>query len=247
MFPNLHQLRSLNTRQRLLEAALELLSQRGDLGVSLQEVAREAGMTTGAVQHHFATAAGLRAEVLSRLVQTLGEAEGFWPDPAWPPARRASHFVAGAWREVFGRPRFGTAWAAFLGARAHKPTRVHVVQRLAPIMAGMAEQLLRSFPELAARADGRARAEFVLAALRGMGLAAPFCPPGFFDRHLELLGDYLVTSCQEAVPAPRAPARAGAAHSRARSTTRKRRSGRASAGSRRGGRAWRRCAASPAA
>ena len=247
MFPNLHQLRSLNTRQRLLEAALELLAQRGDLGVSLRDVAREAGMTTGAVQHHFASVAGLRAEVLSRLVQSLGEAEGFWPDPAWPLARRAGHFVGGAWREVFGRPRFGTAWAAFLGARAHKPTRAHVVQRLAPIMVGMAEQLLRSFPELAARADGRARAEFVLAALRGMGLAAPFCPPGFFDRHLELLGEYLVMSCQELAPAPRGPARAGAARSRARPTTRKRRSARASAARSRGERAWRRCAASRAA
>ena len=246
MFPNLHQLRSLNTRQRLLEAALELLAQRGDLGVSLQDVAREAGMTTGAVQHHFASAAGLRAEVLTRLVQSLGEAEGFWPEPAWPLERRARHFVAGAWRQVFGSPRFGTSWAAFLGARAHKPTRAHVVQRLAPIMAGMAEQLLRSFPELAARRDGRARAELVLAALRGMGLAAPFCPPAFFDHHLELLGDDLVTACRQGAPAPRSPARRGAARSRARPTTRRRRSGRASAARSRGERAWRRCAASRA-
>ena len=247
MFPNLHQLRSLNTRQRLLEAALELLAQRGDLGVSLQEVARAAGMTTGAVQHHFASVAGLRSEVLSRLAQSLGEAQGFWPDATWPLARRAEHFVVGAWREVFGARRFGTAWAAFLGARAHKPTRAHVVQRLAPIMVGMAEQLLRAFPELAARSDGRARAEFVLAALRGMGLAAPFCPPGFFDRHLDLLGEYLVSSCQAPAPAPPARARAGAAPSRARPTTRKRRSGRASAGSRRGGRAARRCEGSQGA
>jgi AcrR family transcriptional regulator len=243
MFPNLHQLRSLKTRQRLLEAALELLAQRGDLGVSLQEVARQAGMTTGAVQHHFASVAGLRSEVLSRLVDSLGEADGFWPDASWSLERRAAHFVGTAWRQVFGAQRFGTAWAAFLGARAHKATRSHVVQRLTPIMVGMAEQLLRSFPELAARPDGRLRAEFVLAALRGMGLAAPFSPPGFFDRHLELLGDYLVTSCRDAAP-PRAPARAGAARSRARPTTRTRRSGRASAGARRGGRAGRRCAAS---
>jgi AcrR family transcriptional regulator len=244
MFPNLHQLRSLKTRQRLLEAALELLAQRGDLGVSLQEVARQAGMTTGAVQHHFESIAGLRSEVLSRLVESLGEADGFWPDATWPLEQRAAHFVSAAWRQVFGAPRFGTAWAAFLGARAHKPTRAHVVQRLAPIMVGMAEQLLRSFPELAARPDGRARAEFVLAALRGMGLAAPFCPPGFFDHHLALLGEYLVTACRPPTPAPRAPARGGAARSHARPTTRKRRSARASAARSRGERAWRRCAAS---
>jgi len=243
MFPNLHQLRSLKTRQRLLEAALELLAQRGDLGVSLQEVARQAGMTTGAVQHHFESIAGLRSEALSRLVESLGEADGFWPDATWPLEQRAAHFVSAAWRQVFGAPRFGTAWAAFLGARAHKATRSHVVQRLTPIMVGMTQQLLHAFPELAARADGRLRAEFVLAALRGMGLAAPFSPPGFFDRHLELLGDYLVTSCREVAPPP-APARAGAARSRARPTTRTRASGRASAGPKRGGRAERRCAAS---
>jgi len=219
MFPNLHQLRSLNTRQRLLEAALELLAQTGHLGVSLQEVARQAGMTTGAVQHHFASVAGLRAEILSRLAQSIDdEAEGLWPEPSWPLQRRADHFVAGAWKQVFGRPGFGTTWGAFLGARAHKPTRAHVVQRLAPILGRMSDRLLRSFPELAQRPDGRTRAEFILAALRGMGLAAPFCPPGFFDRHLALLVDYLVASCREDLPAP--PARTGKARSRTRPTTR---------------------------
>ena len=243
MFPNLHQLRSLKTRQRLLEAALELLAQRGDLGVSLQEVAHRAGMTTGAVQHHFASVAGLRNEVLSRLAETLGDADGFWPEATWPLERRAEHFVAAAWRQVFGAQRFGPTWAAFLGARAHEATHAHVAERLTPIMVGMAEQLLRSFPELAARADGRLRAELILAALRGMGLAAPFCPSGFFDRHLALLGDDLVTSCRESGPPP-APARKGAVRSRARPTTRRPRSGRASAGAKRGGRAERRCAAS---
>jgi len=223
MFRNLHQIRSLNTRQRLLEAAIGLLAQTGNLALSLQDVAREAGMTTGAVQHHFASVAGLRVEILSRLVQSIEEAEGFWPDPEWPLERRARHFVAGAWKQVFGRPRFGTAWGAFLHARASKPTRAHVVQRLTPILARMSQQLLSSFPELAARSDGSARAELVLAALRGMGLAAPFCPSGFFDRHLQLLSDYLVSSCEAPVPAPRERAPAGAARSRARPTTRTRR------------------------
>jgi AcrR family transcriptional regulator len=204
MFPNLHQLRSQRTRQRLLEAAVELLAQRGDVGLSLQEVAREAGMTTGAVQHHFASIAGLRTEVLSRLVQSLGESGDFWPEAKWPLKRRADHFVGGAWKHVFGHPRFCTAWGAFLAARAHKASRAHVTQQLAPIMAGMSERLLSSFPELGARPDGGVQAQFVLATLRGMGLAAPFCPPRFFDQHLQLLSDYIVTACEEPVVAGRA-------------------------------------------
>ena len=220
MFPNLHQLRSQQTRQRLLEAAVALLAQRGDVGLSLQEVARVAGVTTGAVQHHFASIAGLRTEVLSRLVQSLGEPEDFWPDASWPLQRRADHFVRGAWKQVFGHPRFGTSWGAFLAARAHQVTRAHIAQRLVPLITGMSDRLLLSFPELAGRADGRARAVLLLATLRGMGLAAPFCPPRFFDGHLALLSEDLVKACE--------PPAAAAARQRARPAPSKRRAAKSS-------------------
>ena len=54
MPPNQHQLRSELTRARLIEAALEVLEGKGLAQLSVHEVAREAGLSSGAVQHHFA-------------------------------------------------------------------------------------------------------------------------------------------------------------------------------------------------
>ena len=50
---NLHQLKSAQTRARLLDAATDILQTKGYGQLSLHEVARAAHMTTGAVQHHF--------------------------------------------------------------------------------------------------------------------------------------------------------------------------------------------------
>jgi AcrR family transcriptional regulator len=215
---NLHQLRSQQTRQRLLEAAVELIAKRGDGDLSLHEVARQAGMTTGAVQHHFASKAALRAEVLSRLVQSLGEATDLRADPRWPVERRAEHFVHEAWRQVFGHPRFCVAWGAFLAARPHRAARAHLGEVLAPIMVRMNDELLAAFPELASRPGGLVHAQLALAALRGMGLASPFSPPGSFDAALALLTGYVVDACRESErPAAPPPKRQAAGHKGSRS------------------------------
>lgn len=48
----LHQLRSEQTRERLLDAAIALMDAKGNGQWSVHAVARAAGMTSGAVQHH---------------------------------------------------------------------------------------------------------------------------------------------------------------------------------------------------
>ncbi len=63
----LHQLRSEQTRERLLDAAIALMDAKGHGQWSVHEVARAAGMTSGAVQHHFASKATLMLELTSSL------------------------------------------------------------------------------------------------------------------------------------------------------------------------------------
>lgn len=48
------------TKRRILFAANELFTRRGD-GASMREIAREAGVTVGTVQHHFGTKAEVKA------------------------------------------------------------------------------------------------------------------------------------------------------------------------------------------
>lgn len=66
-------------RQALVNAALELLRTQEPSGLSLREVARRAGVTTGAPYHHFATRADLLLAValegFSALGSTLARAE----------------------------------------------------------------------------------------------------------------------------------------------------------------------------
>src|SRR5579875_1075406 len=61
-----------STRSRIREAALRLMAERGLAGTSIRDVAREAGVSPGLVQHHFRTKEGLKREVDAWVVEQLG-------------------------------------------------------------------------------------------------------------------------------------------------------------------------------
>lgn len=60
-------------RQALVGAAIELLETTSAEGLSLREVARKAGVTTGAPYHHFKTKADLLVEVACLGFEALGQ------------------------------------------------------------------------------------------------------------------------------------------------------------------------------
>ena len=64
----------LTAAARVRNAALRLFAERGLAGTPLREVAAAAGVTTGVVQHHFATKAGLRDAVNAYVAEIVGQA-----------------------------------------------------------------------------------------------------------------------------------------------------------------------------
>ncbi|QTI67381.1 TetR family transcriptional regulator [Gordonia polyisoprenivorans] len=62
------------TAQRVLDAATELFSSRGFADVSLDDVAGAAGVTRGAVYHHYRNKAGLFGAVAARLQARVADA-----------------------------------------------------------------------------------------------------------------------------------------------------------------------------
>lgn len=189
--PNLHRLRSEQTRERLLNAALDVIGTSGPSGFSIHEVARTAGMTGGAVQHHFPNRAALMLEVLSRLIDSLERDADFWPPSHWSLRRRADHFVHQAWARLYGQPRFGAAWSAYLAVREDPAMRAHIVAERARLTTGVFARLRACFPGLCAGRRARARAQFVLSSLRGMGLVRPFAPDGAIPAQLAVLSAYI--------------------------------------------------------
>ncbi len=62
------------TRARILRTARELFAERGMEAVGLEEVARTAGVTRGAVYHHFGSRLGVFAAVHSQVQADVGAA-----------------------------------------------------------------------------------------------------------------------------------------------------------------------------
>lgn len=58
-----------NTRERILETALALFSQRGYLGTSMRDIAKELGMTKGALYKHYTS----KQEILDSIVTRMAD------------------------------------------------------------------------------------------------------------------------------------------------------------------------------
>jgi AcrR family transcriptional regulator len=71
--PRTQEERSAETRERLLDATLECLLERGYSGTSTPIVCERTGLSRGALLHHFPTRHALVIEALRRLVERMGE------------------------------------------------------------------------------------------------------------------------------------------------------------------------------
>lgn len=106
--------RGRRTRTQLVETARGLFGERGYAATSLDEVVERAGVTKGALYHHFAGKADLFAAVYEAVKRDLAREVA---DAQMPPAPWDS-LVAGCrrWVEVHTRP--GTAQIVLVDARA---------------------------------------------------------------------------------------------------------------------------------
>ena len=191
MKPNLHQVKRELTHERLLNSALTLLQEKGAGRLSIQAVAQAAGMTSGAVQHHFPSKAALMMQVLSRLIDSLESDTDFWPSPRWNLRRRSEHFVLQAWAQLYSQPRFASAWAAYLAAVDDAVMTAHIIEQRSLIQQRLRVQFMAAFPEIAIHPQADAQMQFVLSTLRGLGLVRPFAPAAAIDSQLTILSEFI--------------------------------------------------------
>jgi len=171
--------RSATTRARVLDAAAACIDEQGLARATHQRIARRAGVSVGAVQHHFASKAELFDALLARSAEEL---EAAFEGVDWagrPLGERVRLFLERAWRH-YGGARFRSTLALLVAERTPPP--------------GLGESSAR-----ARRLWGRAFGEPVdadllrlaFAALSGLALTRRAPGAGPVDAQLELLAGLL--------------------------------------------------------
>lgn len=200
-----HAERSAATRAQLIDAAAGLVRSDGFQAASMFEVAKAAGVTPGALQHHFGSKAELMMQVLEHLLEADRAGGGpAWPSPTLALPRRADAFVQALWRSAYEPPRFLAAWGIYFGSCGDAALRERIVAQRRRVAARLKRRFVEAFPELAGHAGTAALFALVLAGLRGLAVQRLFdASPAASAGALRELSRLIAERAAQAAPAPR--------------------------------------------
>lgn len=198
-----HAERSRRTQQHLVDTAIEVVRERSFSGATVFEVAKAAGVTPGALQHHFGSKAALMMRVVDEVLRSSGPEGIAWPDPALPLERRATALVQALWDRVYEPPRFLAVWSVYFGAAAEPELKGYIAERRADLAKLLRARFAATLPELAGTPGFDAFADLVLSALRGLAVTRLFeTAPRAAAAQRAALADLIVLRCRAAAPAP---------------------------------------------
>ncbi len=161
--------RRAETRRALLQAVVDCLLDYGYQKTTLAAIARKAGLTTGAVQHHF--------QSRNELMQAAIEEYLFTTDPINLDAHtkdsladRCMLLVKSYW-QYFSNPRYMALWEIILAARHDEQLMSKIKAWQARSVRNAEKFLPQLFPEFDLSADKIKSVQyFVTAQLRGLAL-----------------------------------------------------------------------------
>lgn len=157
-----------------MDTAIALIGERSFQAATVFEIAKRAGVTTGAVQHHFPNKAALVLSLIDRMLEASIEDGGIWPSPTMPLPARAEAFVNALWQQSYSPPRFLAAWTVYFGCSDDPEIMQHVSSRRAEIGARLLANFEKAFPELKERKRRGTLLHTVLSFLRGLGVQRLF-------------------------------------------------------------------------
>ncbi|MEU6809076.1 TetR/AcrR family transcriptional regulator [Streptomyces sp. NPDC046831] len=159
--------RSRVTRQRLLEAAVACLAERGWAGSTVSVVAERAGVSRGAAQHHFPT----REDLFTAAVEYVAEERSTALRALFPAAAGDRRAVVSALVDLYTGPVFRAALHLWVAASSEEQLRSRVTE----LEARVGRETHRIAVELLgadeARPGVRESVQGLLDMARGLGLA----------------------------------------------------------------------------
>ncbi len=118
--------RRAETRNALIEATIGLLAEGGYANATTTRIARRAGVSLGAMQHHFGSKDELLMETFDQLLLELTTQMSMDPGRGEALESRVETLVARLW-DVYCSPRYVAVWELFLGTRAEPHLREEAV------------------------------------------------------------------------------------------------------------------------
>lgn len=162
--------RSAASRSRILDAAVACISEVGAADTTMQKIAKRAGLTWGAIQHHFGEKNAILITVVERSLDTIVDELGDIAQVRGTVRERVHALVAGLWPHYSG-PLYRAGVEIFLAARGDdsiKP-RADEIRRRAVSEVGRAWSEL--FSDLDIPVERHRRAQTVaLGLLSGLAL-----------------------------------------------------------------------------
>lgn len=219
--PRKTQERSVETRTRLVECAIECLGELGYAGATTPVIAARAKVTRGALQYHFASRAELDVAVIDHVAQELNfriDAEAL----ATRPLEERVRAVIGKYWHIFTSPTFRAALHIWLSVTSDQA----LAKRLQEHLDGVKDAIDKTWQSLF-RDCGRTAEELstirhvAMGSARGFGVELIFHPgePGIKEQELLVavtlaaLRSFPARTAANATPLARAAAKrpAGAA------------------------------------
>ena len=193
--------RRAQTRALLIEAAIGSLSELGYARTTTATIAARAGVTTGALHHHFPTKEDLFLAVLDQLSAEISETPGDLlgsPDPA-----RITKAVQRLW-SVYGAARYRAVWEVTIGTRTDARLRARVTEQRRAAMRIVTERwcaglgLGRREKEQAAAVLG-----FLLISIRGLFLETYLdFDRRYYEQHLAMLSRTVAAQLEQILAKP---------------------------------------------
>jgi AcrR family transcriptional regulator len=205
--------RSSATRQSLVEAAVRQLIAEGYAGATVRNIARESGVSSGALQYHFKSKEDIALAALTHLFEEVAQRLAVITSRDISIEERARRSVDTLW-EFYGDTRYCAAAEILMGTRH----QVALHRRIRTCRLGLAAAYRDMWDRLTGDmlldpAERRHLLQFVFATLRGLALLRLHeRDPELFDSHLARLRDLVADALRAGGAARTAQQRARSAH-----------------------------------
>jgi AcrR family transcriptional regulator len=176
--------RRAHTHGALLDATVRCLVERGYGATSTNDIIRLAGVSRGALLHHFASKAELMGEAVEHVFDRC-EREFREAFAALPVEERTLERAVDLLWDLFSGPSYDAALELLVAARTDPELRAVMTRVLARLERSVAADFGVLFPATAAQPEGLALVRFAFAALEG---AAVVHDLGLVDEADEIVG-----------------------------------------------------------